>query len=146
MNDKLTIDREKIIACVEDIKNALLELGKIPNKTMADFAADKNYFYLASYWLRIAIEGVLTIGTHILSRMPANGQQKNYTQIILSLADYGILPRDFAQKIKGMAGYRNRLARLYWNVSKEEVLNTLQNELSDFQKFVGYIEDFLAKQ
>jgi len=45
-----------------------------------------------------------------------------------------------------MAGYRNRLARLYWNVSKEEVLNTLQNELSDFQKFVGYIEDFLAKQ
>ena len=44
MNDKLTIDREKIIARVEDIKNALLELGKIPNKTMADFAADKNYF------------------------------------------------------------------------------------------------------
>lgn len=146
MNDELTIDREKIIARVEDIKNALLELGKIPNKTMEDFAADKNYFYLASYWLRIAIEGVLTIGTHILSRMPSNGKQKDYTQVILSLVDYDILPQDFAKKIKGMAGYRNRLVHLYWNVSKEEVLNTLQNELSDFQKFIGYIEDFLAKQ
>jgi len=146
MTDKLTIDRDKIIARVEDIKNALIELDKIPNKTMEDFAADKNYFYLASYWLRIAIEGVLTIGTHILSRVPSNGKQKDYTQIILSLADYGILPQDFAKKIKGMAGYRNRLVHLYWNVSKEEVLNTLQNELDDFKKFVGYIEDFLAKQ
>lgn len=146
MNDELTIDREKIIARVEDIKNALLELGKIPNKTMEDFAADKNHFYLASYWLRIAIEGVLTIGTHILSRMPSNGKQKDYTQVILSLVDYNILPQDFAKKIKGMAGYRNRLVHLYWNVSKEEILNTLQNELGDFQKFVGYIEDFLAKQ
>ena len=146
MTENLLIDQDKIIARIEDIKNALLELGKIPNKTMADFAADKNYFYLTSYWLRIAIEGVLTIGTHILSRMPANGQQKDYTQVILSLVDYNILPQDFAKKIKGMAGYRNRLVHLYWNVSKEEVLNTLQNELGDFQKFVGYIEDFLAKQ
>ncbi|MEK7172893.1 MAG: HepT-like ribonuclease domain-containing protein [Patescibacteria group bacterium] len=45
-----------------------------------------------------------------------------------------------------MAGYRNRLVHLYWNVSKEEVLNTLQNELSDFQEFIGYIENFLAKE
>ncbi|MEK9153259.1 MAG: DUF86 domain-containing protein [Patescibacteria group bacterium] len=146
MSDQPTIDQDKIIARVEDIKNALLELGKIPSKTIEDFTADKNYFYLASYWLRIAIEGVLTIGTHILSRVPTNGKQKDYTQIILSLADYGILPQDFAKKIKGMAGYRNRLVHLYWNVSKEEVLNTLQNELSDFQEFIGYIENFLAKE
>lgn len=27
-----------------------------------------------------------------------------------------------------------------------EVLNTLQNELGDFQEFIGHIENFLAKQ
>lgn len=143
MTDKLIIDKEKIIARIEDIKNALSELKKIPSSTMEAFIVDKNYFYLASYWLRIAIEGVLTIGTHILSRMPTNGKQKDYTQIILSLADYNILPHDFARKIKGMAGYRNRLVHLYWNVSKEEVLNTLQKELRDFEDFIGYIEKFL---
>lgn len=143
MTDKLTIDQEKIIARIEDIKNALLELKKIPSETMGAFTEDKNYFYLASYWLRIAIEAVLTIGTHILSRVPTNGKQKDYTQIILSLADYGVLAQDFARKIKGMAGYRNRLVHLYWNVSKEEVLNTLQKELGDFEEFIRYIENFL---
>ena len=145
MNDKLTIDREKIIARVEDIKNAFLELKKIPSATMKDFTTDKNYFYLASYWLRIAIEAILTIAVHILSRLPFNGKKKDYTQTIMSLADYKVLPQDFAQKIKGMAGYCNRLVHLYWNVSKEEILNTLQNDLDDFQKFIGYIENFLAK-
>ncbi|PIS38782.1 MAG: DUF86 domain-containing protein [Candidatus Nealsonbacteria bacterium CG08_land_8_20_14_0_20_43_11] len=145
MTNDLTIDQKKIIARIEDIKNALLELKKIPSQTMESFTADKNYFYLASYWLRIAIEGVLTIGTHILSRVPANGKQKDYTQIILSLADYGIIPQDFARKIKGMAGYRNRLVHLYWNVSKEEVLNTLQKELGDFEVFISHIENFLVR-
>ena len=145
MSENLLIDKDKIIARIEDIKNALLELAKIPSSTTEEFEKDKNNFYLASYWLRIAIEAILTIAVHILSRLPSNGKKKDYTQTIMSLADYNVLPQDFAQKIKRMPGYRNRLVHLYWNVSKEEVLNTLQNDLDDFQKFIGYIENFLAK-
>jgi len=139
----LLVDKEKIIARIEDIKNALLELGKIPSSAMDEFQSDKNNFYLACYWMRIAIEAVLTIGLHILSRLPSNGKKKDYTQVILSLADYKALPSDFAQKIKGMAGYRNRLVHLYWNVRPEEIFATLRNDLGDFQEFIGYIEDFL---
>jgi len=144
MSENLPIDKDKIASRIEDIKNALLELAKIPSSSMEEFQKDKNNFYLACYWLRIAIEAVLTIGLHVLSRLPANGKEKDYTRVILSLADYKVLPLDFAQKIKGMAGYRNRLVHLYWNVRPEEVLATLQKELGDFQEFIGYIENFLT--
>jgi len=145
MSENLLIDKEKITARIEDIKNALLELTKIPVASMAEFQKDKNNFYLACYWLRIAIEAVLTIAVHLLSRLPSNGKKKDYTQTIISLADYKVIPKDFAQKIRGMAGYRNRLVHLYWNVNQEEVFQTLQSELDDFKEFIGYIEDFLRK-
>lgn len=140
-----SVDKEKIIARIEDIKNAVLELQKLPSAELGDFLSDENNFHLACYWLRIAIEAVLTIGTHILSRLPSNGKKKDYTQVILSLVDYNVLPQDFAQKIKGMAGYRNRLVHLYWKVSPEEIFNTLKNDIDDFRMFIGHIEDFLVK-
>lgn len=140
---KNAIDKEKIIARIEDIKNAVLELQKFQAMEWEEFLARKENFHLACYWLRLAIEAVLTIGTHILSRLPSNGKKKDYTQVVLSLADYGVLPKDFSQKIRGMAGYRNRLVHLYWKVSPEEIFKLIKEDLGDFNVFVGHIEKCL---
>lgn len=140
---KKALDRDKIIERIGDIKEATQELKKYQGLSEENFLSKRENFYLASYWSRIAIEAVLTIATHILSRIPANGKQKDYTQVILSLADYNVLPNDFAQKIKGMAGYRNRLVHLYWKVKPEELYNIVKNDLSDFDEFVDNIIRFL---
>ena len=142
---KTLLDKEKIIERIEDIKNATLELKKFQKMNLKEFLSDKNYYSLASFHLRIAIEAVLTIGTHILSRLPANGKKKDYTEVILSLSDYDVLPQNFAKEIKGMAGYRNRLVYLYWKVSPEEILNVMKKDLKDFNKFIKYIEKFINK-
>jgi len=105
-------DKEKIIERIGDIKNVVLELEKYQKMDLDEFLKNNDNYNLSAYHLRIAIEAVLTIGTHILSRIPQNGKKKDYTQVILSLADYNVLPKDFSQKIKGMAGYRNRLVHL----------------------------------
>ena len=90
------IDKEKIIERIGDVKSALSELEKYRKMELDEFLADKNNYPLASHWLRLALEAVLVIGTHILSRLPFNGKKKDYTQVILSLADYNVLPKNFA--------------------------------------------------
>ena len=140
---KIPIDKEKIIERIGDIKIAIAELEKYPKMNLDEFLAEKNNYHLACYWLRIALEAILVIGTQILSRLPYNGRKKDYTQIILSLADYNVLPKDFAQKIKGLASYRNRLVHLYWKISPEELLDFLKEKLTDFNKFIDYIKEFL---
>ncbi len=37
-----------------------------------------------------------------------------------------------------MAGYRNKLVHLYWEVASEEIYEKLQ-EIEDFEKFCKYI-------
>lgn len=140
---ELYFDKEKIGQRIEDIQKAKEELKKFQEMSLENFLADRNNFYLSSYWLRIALEAILTIGTHILSRLPQNGKKKDYTQVILSLGDYNVLPKDFILRIKGMAGYRNRLVHLYWEVKPEELWNVLQENLADFDGFVGHIKEFL---
>ena len=136
-------NKEKIIERISDIKNAVLELERFQKMDLEEFLKDSDNYNLSAYHLRIAVEAVLIIGTHILSRIPQNGKKKDYTQVILSLADYNILPKDFSQKIKGMAGYRNRLVHLYWKIEPKELLSVIKEDLSDFEKFINYIEKFL---
>ena len=138
-------DKEKIIERIGDIKNAVLELEKFQKMDLDEFLKDNDNYNLSAYHLRIAIEAVLTIGTHILSRIPQNGKKKDYTQVILSLADYGVLPKDFSQKIKGMAGYRNRLVHLYWKVEPKELLTVIKENMGDLEEFISHIEKFLKE-
>ena len=101
MPEKEKFDKEKIIERMSDIRNAVLELEKIKKMSLYEFLNDPDNYSLAAYHLRIAIEAVLVIGTHILARIRQNGKKKDYAQVILSLADYNVLPRDFAEKNKG---------------------------------------------
>ncbi|HLD38668.1 MAG: hypothetical protein A3G45_01400 [Candidatus Staskawiczbacteria bacterium RIFCSPLOWO2_12_FULL_37_15] len=136
-------NKEKIIERISDIKNAVLELERFQKMDLEEFLKDSDNYNLSAYHLRIAVEAVLIIGTHILSRIPQNGKKKDYTQVILTLADYNVLPKDFSQKIKGMAGYRNRLVHLYWKIEPKELLSVIKEDLSDLEEFIGYIKKFL---
>lgn len=146
--EKSFIDQEKIKERLVDIDQAIEKLKPYQAMSSDGFASrgQENDFALASYWLRIALEAVLTISTHILSRLPANGRKKDYTQVLLSLADYHVIPSDFAQKIKGMAGYRNRLVHMYWKIQPQELHKIIQDELGDFTRFIDYIKQFLDQQ
>ncbi len=144
--EKDNINNEKVSQRVADVAKAYNELKKYEAMDEKKFLANQDNFPLACYWLRLGIEAILTIATHILSRLPQNGKDKDYTQVLTSLGDYGVIPQDFATKIRGMAGYRNRLVHLYWEVKPEELLNIIKEDLGDFEEFIKYIKEFIAKK
>lgn len=113
----------------ENIKN-LKDLTKI---SYSEFHKDHRNYGLCEHHLRRALEGVLTIGTHILSRLPV--KTKDYQEIILSLAKHQIIPKVFAEKNRKLASYRNRLVHLYWEVFEEEIYKICREHLSDLEEF-----------
>jgi len=109
--------------------------------SLKEFLSDKDNYAICEHHLRRALEGVLSLATHILSRLPIE-KPKNYTDALIKLGEAKVIPFEFAQKIKGMAGYRNRLVHLYWEVTPEEIYEKLQ-EIRDFEKFCEYILKYL---
>lgn len=144
-NEMPLIDKQKVLDRLLDMEKASKELTRFKEMDYNQFKASKDNFPIASYWLRLGIEAALTIGTHILSRLPQNGKKKDYTQVILSLGDYEVLSREFANKIRGMAGYRNRLVHLYWEVKDEELYKIIKENINDFKEFNYYIREYLKK-
>ncbi len=135
------LDRDKLRALTEDILMCKKELVKLTDLSKEEFLRKEHSYAVTEHFFRRALEGILTAGTHILSRLPI--ETKDYTAIIQSLGKAGVISPEFAQRNKGLAGYRNRLVHMYWEVTVEELYDTVREHLEDIEKFA---EAFIAVQ
>jgi len=54
-----------------------------------------------------------------------------------------VVTDSLAAKLVAMAGYRNRLVHLYYDIGPEELYQILQNELDSFVSFVKEVRAYL---
>ena len=138
------IDIERAKNLIAEVNDNIRELKELTSIEFGEFHADKRNYGLTEHYFRRALEGILTLGTHFLSRIPA--KTKDYQEVIVSLGKYGIVPAKFADKNKRLAGYRNRLVHLYWEVSEEELFDTITRHLPDLEEFLEHFQKYLKRQ
>jgi uncharacterized protein YutE (UPF0331/DUF86 family) len=94
---------------------------------------------------QVAIECILDIGNHIIAEKGFESPDDN-EDIIRILGEEGIIPSDFAGRIKGIAGFRNILVHEYTGIDYGVLYNYLVNRLDDFRECARHISVFLEKE
>ena len=126
-----------------DLVNVSLQrLRRFQRFSLAEFGAHPDNFAVAEHHLRRALEAVFDLGRHLIAKK-GWGHPQDYRSIITLLAQNGVLPKEFAARIRGMAGYRNRLVHGYLEVSLEEMYRLLQERLGDLEAFCRHVADYL---
>jgi uncharacterized protein YutE (UPF0331/DUF86 family) len=136
-----SLDADKIRDLTADIQKSIVQLTRLAAMDDAVFQSDPLQYGVAEHYLRRALEGVLTIGTHILSRLPV--RTKDYQEIIVELGKNKIIPADFSERNKKLAGYRNRMVHLYWEITPEELQKIIREQLKDLDLFCEYYREVL---
>ncbi|MFQ6015923.1 MAG: DUF86 domain-containing protein [Anaerolineae bacterium] len=72
-------------------------------------------------------------------------RSKDYRDAFQVLNEVGIIPDDFTRTMRAMAGMRNLLVHLYWEVDDRMVYETICTELDDFETFVSYVLAFMER-
>ena len=68
----------------------------------------------------------------------------DYATAIDHLAETGILPARFADRFRGVAGFRNVIVHGYLEVDLEVVHRVLNERLDDFAEFAQRVNEHLA--
>jgi len=124
---------------IRDCVNALRELRPL---TYNEFVREHVLVGSAERDFQIAIQAALDIGSLILADQRAM-IPKRYSDIFPALAEISVLPAGFAQKLVGMAKFRNVLVHLYLEVDLKRVYRYLQENLDDFETFARYVSEWL---
>jgi uncharacterized protein YutE (UPF0331/DUF86 family) len=86
------------------------------------------------YYLQVSIESCIDVAQHVIAsegfRPP-----KDYADTFTVLAERGILEQEFAERLRRMAKFRNRLVHLYGEVDDRHVVRVLAEDLGDFDLF-----------
>lgn len=138
------VNKEVIYNRLDLIHRSLARLKKMKDLSLEQFLKEPDNFAVAEHHLRRALESLFDIGRHIMAKKGL-GHPVDYRSILLTLGREKILPEEFAQRIKGMAGYRNRLVHGYAEVTPEEMHRILKTRLSDFEEFCTYVLKYLDK-
>jgi uncharacterized protein YutE (UPF0331/DUF86 family) len=96
----------------------------------------------AESYLRRALEAMFDAGRHIVAKR-AGKAAVEYREIAGALAAMGVISEARAERLRLMAGYRNRLVHFYHEISEEELYTILRDDLDDLGAFVQDLKAFL---
>jgi len=126
---------------IQNMEEALANLSKYKNISFEEFQKDLSLVWIVEKGLEILIQNLLDIGAHLLASEIKNDWE-DYGEVILKLGNHGIVPQEFSDQIKGMAGLRNILIHEYLRIDLNKLFDYLKYRLEDFIQFIRYIREY----
>jgi uncharacterized protein YutE (UPF0331/DUF86 family) len=120
--------------------NALKEIQKL---AFEDFTREHVLQDAAERNFQVAIQASLDIASLILADQSMD-MPTEYSSLFPKLAEIGVIPANFAQRLVGMAKFRNVLVHLYLEVDSQRIYSYIQHNLVDFELFAQYVGEYLA--
>ena len=126
------------------LDEALQTLRKHQGRAAGILKTDREEFWVVQHGLQLCAQNVLDIATHIVA--VSGYDVADYGAAIDRLADLGILPREFAERFRGVAGFRNVIVHGYLGVDVSIVHRILNAGLDEFVEFAKHINAYVALQ
>ncbi len=138
------VDREVVRRHLLALDRVVQNLAGHRGHPAEKLATDMDELWAVERGLQLAAQNVLDVATHIAA---AHGRDvTDYASAIDELAELEILPRDFAHRLRPLAGFRNVLVHAYLEVDPQRVHSLLNDHLGEFATFAAHVETHLAKE
>ena len=93
--------------------------------------------------LQVASQVILDVCTHLIAGQGWENPD-TYEDAIATLARHGVIPDALAERLRGMAGFRNILVHEYLEVDSQIVYAVATDHLDDYEEFArcvgGWVE------
>ena len=120
------------------IREMIGSIKKLPLSDYDAFISDPRNPAAAESYLRRAIEALLDLGRHILSKGFGIAVTE-YKDIGVKLSEEGILSGTHGTLLRKIAGYRNRMLHFYHEVTKQELYDLCTRKTRDIETLLEAI-------
>lgn len=128
-----------------DLLNEVIEkLQDIKALSRENFMSDFFIHDTAIRNLVLGIEIIVDVGNHILLEV-FHSSADTYKDVVLTLGEAKVVPKDFAKENANMADFRNLIVHAYGSLDMKQVYQNLQKAPDVFRKFAECYVEFLEK-
>jgi uncharacterized protein YutE (UPF0331/DUF86 family) len=125
----------------------LERLQKFEHMTIEEVAADEAQHAACERYLERLIGRAIDINRHIIGEIgDVTLSVSRYRDTFLALANLGVYPKEFAEKIAPSVGLRNALVHDYNNIDEVLFKKSIGEAIEEYNEYAKYILAFLDKQ
>ena len=135
--DQRVVDRHLIA-----LRQALTALRRHAGVSPQSLRADSDRRWTIERGLHLCAQNALDIASHVSSA--AGLDPTTYGSSIDRLVEVNVLPAQFGERFRGVAGFRNVLVHGYLDVDLDLICRMLTESLDDFEEFAGHVERWLG--
>ncbi len=134
-------DRRVVERRLAALRRAAAALRRHAGASAATLRADSDRRWAVERGLQLCAQNALDVAAHLAA---AGGlDPASYRSAIDGLVEAAVLPPDFGERFRGVAGFRNVLVHGYLDVDPESVARFLVEGLDDFEEFARHVERWL---
>jgi len=134
----------RVLLHLRELDESLKDWERYQQYPLEDIRKDRDRRNMILHAMLVSIQAAIDICTHLISqdglRRPAT-----YREGFEILSQAGLISRDLAADLSDLAGFRNVLVHIYWDLDIEEVYEILQNDLETLRSFRDEIKGLLSK-
>lgn len=138
------VDRDKIEGMIRHVRRYTTYLREVVDQDQQKFLEDPRSIGSARYYIQVSVETCINIANHIISTEGMRAP-KDYKDTFRVLDEAGVLPEDSTHAMGQLAGPRNLLVHVYWDVDDVMIYEGIRSELDDFDTFVKHVMDYLER-
>ena len=114
------------------IGQMLAGVASLPLGSEAEFLADPRMVAAGESFLRRGLEALFDIGRHVLAK-GFGDPAADYKAIAQRLGDHSVIEPSQVERLRAMAGYRNRLVHFYDEVTPAELYRILTDHVGELR-------------
>jgi len=137
--------KEKAGRKLESLREYVGYLKSYQGSTIEDLRGNPTLRGAVERYLHLSAESVFDIAEMVIAESGLR-KPEEYRECIEILGEAGILPAAFAASFAPLAGFRNILVHEYAKIDLTEVQRHLQEGLDDFERFAGFIAEYLNRR
>ncbi|MBI2644842.1 DUF86 domain-containing protein [Candidatus Uhrbacteria bacterium] len=127
-----------------EIDKYLKELEDLLACSDKQIKSDSGKLHIAERLLQLIVDTIIDINTYFIRELNLPISE-DYQSTFFTLAERGILPKNFAEKMAPIVGLRNRIVHRYESVDTHLFLSLLRSNVKDFTKYIVFIFRQLKK-
>lgn len=131
------MNKPLILELLDEMERSVRLLESLKGTAREDFLADPRHHMFAERCFQIAIQCLVDICTYLAAQ---KGWERpdDSAGAVLQMGRQRVIPMDFAERIVGMANFRNILVHAYLKINRNIVYDMLA-QLDDFRQFARHV-------
>lgn len=129
---------------MRELEEALKDWERYQRIPEEQFLQDRDTQNMVHHAMLLSIQSALDIATDVI----AEGRLRKpftYRETFEVLAGEGIISDSLAEELANLAGFRNVLVHIYWNLDLKKVYAILQHDLAILQEFSLIMKEHIAE-